>query len=103
MGSGEGPSAQDEVHEHDLKALEIIMEGIPPVMYRLHLAMIKVVSPPKPQRCELKINKLKIKTSIDIESCVDCNYNIGIKNGSCEIGATSRYKICVSQSSGCGF
>jgi len=56
-----------------------------------------------PQRCELKINKLKIKTSINIESCVDCNYNIGIKNGSCEIGATSRYKICVSQSSGCGF
>ncbi|MFN9899375.1 MAG: hypothetical protein ACK55Z_11420, partial [bacterium] len=31
-----------------------------------------------PQRCELKINKLKIKSSIDIESCVDCNYNIGI-------------------------
>ena len=57
----------------------------------------------QPQRCELKINKLKIKTSINIESCVDCNYNIGIKNGSCEIGATSRYKICVSQSSGCGF
>ena len=56
-----------------------------------------------PQRCELKINKLKIKTSINIESCVDCNYNIGIKNGSCEIGATSRYKICVSRSSGCGF
>ena len=56
-----------------------------------------------PQRCELKINKWKIKTSFDIESCVDCNYNIRIKNGSCEIGATSRYKICVSQSSGCGF
>ena len=47
MGSGGGPSVKDEVHEHDLKALEIIMEGVPPVMYRLHLAMIKVVLPPK--------------------------------------------------------
>ena len=47
MGSGGGPSAQDEIHKYDLKALEIIMEGDLPVMYRLDLAMIKVVLPPK--------------------------------------------------------
>ena len=47
MGSGGGPSLQDEVHKQDLKALEIIMEGDPPVMYRSHGAMIEVVSPRK--------------------------------------------------------
>ena len=31
----------------DLKALEIIMEGDPPIMYRSQLAMIEVVPPRK--------------------------------------------------------
>ena len=43
----QGPIRTNEVHRDDLKALEIIIEGNPHVMYRYHLAMIKVVSPPK--------------------------------------------------------
>ena len=46
MGCGGGPSAKDEVHKDNLKAPEIIMEGVPPVMYRHHVAFIEFFSLP---------------------------------------------------------